>query len=100
MPKPLLAEPFNTLESQLAATMMAGLKEYRPDLDYPETASDMQACIRAVLRHFNVERLPLARELPVPCDDCEGLGHLVTCVTSGCRKLETCPTCKGSKVRR
>ncbi len=63
MPKPTLKEPFFTLEKQMIATMIAGLKEWRPDLNYPESHSDMQGCIRGVLQMFKVERLPLPREL-------------------------------------
>jgi hypothetical protein len=35
MAKPQLTEPYATLEHQLIETMRAGLKEWRPDLDYP-----------------------------------------------------------------
>ncbi len=64
MPKPKLKEPFHTLEHQLVYTMMAGHKQWRPDLPFPQSYSDMEACARAVLRMFKVERAPLPIELP------------------------------------
>ena len=65
MPKAPLKEPFRTIESELVRTMMAGHQTWRPDLRYPESHSDMQACARAILQRFNVEMLPLDRELPI-----------------------------------
>jgi hypothetical protein len=58
-----LTEPDNTTEFQLLETMLAGLKGHRPDLQYPESHSDMQACIRAVLTMFEIKRRPLAKPL-------------------------------------
>ena len=39
----------------------AGLHQWRSDLDYPESYSDMQACARGILQVFDVSRLPLGR---------------------------------------
>jgi hypothetical protein len=61
MAKSFLREPYATLESDLLATMRAGLHEWRPDLDYPQSASDMQGGIRAVLRKYDVK----LREIPL-----------------------------------
>ena len=63
MPKPLLREPFRTLENQLYETMMEGHKQYRPDLSFPESASDMQACTFAILRMFEIKRRPIGLAL-------------------------------------
>lgn len=46
MPKPQLAPDLDILERQLIETLLAGLKEWRSDLKYPESHSDMQACVR------------------------------------------------------
>lgn len=59
MPKPSLKEPYRTLENEIAETMKAGLNEWRPDLSYPESHSDLQACIRGLLKMFDVKRRPL-----------------------------------------
>lgn len=65
MAKSFLAEPFRTLEHQIIETLLAGHYQYRSDLPYPESHSDMQAAVRGLLKMFDVKRLPLARELPV-----------------------------------
>lgn len=63
MPKRSLAEPFSTLESEIIETLIAGHKEWRPDLGYPESHSDMQGAVRGLLRMFDVKRRPIAIEL-------------------------------------
>jgi hypothetical protein len=63
MPKPTLAEPQKTLEHELIETLRAGLHEWRPDLNYPESNSDMQACVRGILKMFKIERSPLPIDL-------------------------------------
>lgn len=77
MSKPHLREPFATLANEIALTMIAGLHEYRPDLNYPESASDLRGCIDALLRRFNVT--PLA----IPLDRAEIW-----------ERPEVCPVCK------
>ncbi len=75
MPKPTLAAPYDKLESDMIETMIAGLKVYRPDLKYPESASDMAGCARALMRMFVIKRRPLALDrLPLE-DDSEGKGN-------------------------
>jgi hypothetical protein len=59
MPKPFLREPFATLEKELIETMIGGLHEWRSDLHYPESHSDMAGCIRAVLRKYEVKLRPV-----------------------------------------
>jgi len=58
--KPLLKEPFHTLENEIIETLIAGHHEWRPDLSYPESYSDMQAAVRGLLRMFEVKRRPIA----------------------------------------
>lgn len=94
MPKPFLKAADAALESQIIETMLAGLKEWRPDLIYPESHSDMQGCVRGLLRMFEVKRRPLVVPLRVRCYECEGLGHFVN-NAGACRHLTTCPRCNG-----
>ena len=61
MSKPMLKEPYNQLEQDIIETMRAGLHEWRSDLSFPESYSDMQACVRGVLKMFDIKRLPLAK---------------------------------------
>lgn len=63
MAKKQLAAPLDKLESDIIETLIAGHKEWRPDLSFPESYSDMQAAVRGLLRMFDVKRLPVAREL-------------------------------------
>lgn len=63
MPKPMLSPEQAQLERDLIVTLQAGLKEWRPDLQYPESYSDMQACVRGIMRMFKIERSPLPIEL-------------------------------------
>lgn len=63
MPKPPLKEPESSLARDLIDTMIAGLHEWRPDLSYPESGSDMQGCVRALLRMYEIKRRPIALEM-------------------------------------
>lgn len=60
MPKPSLKEPFYSLENDIIETLVAGHKEYRPDLSYPQSHSDMQAAVRGLLRMFDIKRRAIA----------------------------------------
>lgn len=60
MPKPLLRPEYDKLEWEMIETFLAGLHEWRPDLDYPQSHSDMQGGIRGILRMFEVKRRPLS----------------------------------------
>lgn len=66
MSKRQLAEPLHTLEKQIIETLFASHHEWRKDLAYPESYSDMQGAVRGLLRMFEVKRLPIARELEYP----------------------------------
>lgn len=63
MAKRSLAPPQNQLEADIIDTLIAGHKEWRPDLSYPQSHSDMQAAVRGLLRMFDVKRRPIAIEL-------------------------------------
>ncbi len=64
MAKPLLVEPYRSLQSAMIETMLAGLHEWRPDLSYPESHSDMEGCTMALMRMFEIKRRPIALEGP------------------------------------
>ncbi len=62
MPKQSLKPPYRELEGQIIETLIAGHKEWRPDLAYPESRSDMQGAVRGLLRMFDVKRRPISLE--------------------------------------
>ena len=63
MPKPRLKSELEQLEIDIIETLIAGHKQYRPDLAYPESHSDMQGAVRGLLKMFEVKRRPLSIEL-------------------------------------
>jgi hypothetical protein len=85
------------LESDIIETMLAGLKQWRPDLSYPESASDMQGCVRALMIMYDVKRRPLPQPLASPCSFCEGTGYL-TQDNGGTPHRTTCRKCEHGKV--
>ena len=64
MPKSRLQEPYRTLEGDLIKGMAVGLHVWRPDLDFPASYSDMQACVREILRHYKLTRIIPPIDLP------------------------------------
>lgn len=54
MPKPPLKPEFAGLESEMIRTFIAGHQQWRPDLRYPESHSDMQAGMRALLKRYEI----------------------------------------------
>ena len=54
-----LAEPYQTLLHQIIETMLEGNGG-----KYPESHSDMNYCVRGLLKMYAVNRRPLAIELP------------------------------------
>ena len=64
MSKRQLSPEFELLESQIIETLIAGHKEWRPDLAYPESTSDMQGAVRGLLKMFEVKRRALPFDLP------------------------------------
>lgn len=73
MPKPDLKEPFASLESELIEVLSAGHKQWRPDLDYPQSYSDMQGAVRAVIKAYDVKRRAISlesKDILAPPDAC------------------------------
>lgn len=99
MPKPFLVPEEAILEGEIVAALIAGLKQWRPDLDYPESHSDMQACVRNMLCMFKVVRRDSPGCLHEPCSGCEGLGKLILEATEGTSRSVTCPVCNGKRVK-
>jgi hypothetical protein len=97
MPKPPLMPAESFLEADIIATMQAGLKTWRPDLRYPESYSDMQALVRALLTMYEVKRRPLPVPLASPCPDCDGTGFLRS-RDEGFLHMTTCGRCADGKV--
>lgn len=60
MAKPEMKPEFSKLDGELIETFLAGCKEWRPDLNYPESHSDMQAGTMALMRMFEIKRRPIA----------------------------------------
>lgn len=63
MAKHKLKAPMHELEGAIIETLLASHHEWRPDLAYPESYSDMQGAVRGLLRMFDVKRRPLAIKL-------------------------------------
>ena len=94
MPKPDLIPEQAILETQMIETMLAGLHGWRPDLGYPESHSDMQACVRGLMVTFEIKRRPLPMTLQSPCPACLGTGYFVLDEF----ERRVCPKCRHGKV--
>lgn len=57
-----MSPEFEKLEREIIETFLAGHHEWRPDLAYPESHSDMQGGVRALLRMYEIKRRPIALE--------------------------------------
>lgn len=97
MSKPSLTPELACLERDIIETLLAGLHQWRPDLHYPESTSDMQACVRALLTMYEVKRRPLPEPLPSPCPNCLGTGYLSSENANGLVRRE-CRHCRHGKV--
>lgn len=60
MAKSSMKPEYDALEQAILETFLAGHKEARPDLPYPQSHSDMQSGIRALLVMFEIKRRPIA----------------------------------------
>lgn len=60
MAKPELRPPFDTLTREIIETFLAGHHEWRPDLAYPQSHSDMLGGAMALVRMFEITRRPVA----------------------------------------
>lgn len=97
MPKSDLTPEDRILEKELIETFLAGHKQYRPDLAYPESHSDMQGGMRAVMEHFEITRRPIARQLKAHCDICGGSKRVLKNPESKDYHFIQCPECKDWK---
>lgn len=93
MSKPTLIKEQEILEREIIATLIAGLKEWRSDLDYPQSFSDMQACVRGLMRMFDVKRANLTIPLKIQCEECKGGCFTVVIKESGEIVYTECPKC-------
>jgi hypothetical protein len=98
MPKQILEEPYNTLEKSLISALMFGHNQLRPDLDYPESFSDMQSAVRELMRQYEVIQRPVRINLPIQryckvCGDPVGSdGHILVAMQGG-KEIETSAYC-------
>jgi hypothetical protein len=92
-----LIEEDARLEHEIIETFLAGHKEWRPDLHYPESHSDMQGGVRALLRMYKIERRAIAAPLRLKCPECNGVGKFVWITGPNERKEETCKKCSGKR---
>lgn len=82
MPKPPLKPPLDQLESEMIQTFLAGHRQWRPDLNYPESHSDMQGGIRALLKRYTI----VAREIPLDWREIEArCGQFVHSANGVCK---------------
>ena len=81
MPKPSLKEPFASLENNIIDTFLAGHHEWRPDLPYPESHSDMSGGARALMRMFEIKRRPVAISVAEMISD-HDQGELITLIAA------------------
>ncbi len=99
MPKPHLFEPDEKLCSEIIETFLEGHKQWRPDLQYPESHSDMKAGVMALLKRFELKRRPLDIPLRLQCRLCEGKKDFVTLRDHGPGHRDIaeqhCPNCDG-----
>lgn len=93
MSKPSLIDEDERLEHDIIETMHAGLKRWT-DLQFPESHSDMQACVRGIMQMYEINRLPIAKPLRLQCRTCNGLGDLIAVVDDH-RRINTCEECGG-----
>lgn len=63
MPKPILEPQSQQLLSDMTETFLAGHHEWRPDLAYPQSHSDVHGGIMALMKVYEIKRRPLAVEL-------------------------------------
>lgn len=94
MSKRSLVAPLDRLELDIIETLLAGHREWRPDLAYPESHSDMQAAVRALLQMFDVTRRNLPRQLEYACDTCCNRGKLRWCDDNEVWHEQPCPDCQ------
>ncbi len=77
MPKPTFVPEESLLMRDIQDTLLAGLKQWRPDLAYPQSASDMQGMLIALLQKYEVKLRPIAVPLKVLCHRCLGAKYVL-----------------------
>jgi hypothetical protein len=102
MPKPKLKEPWRTMEGEIIDTLLAGHHEWRPDLAYPESHSDMSGAVRGLLRMYEVKRRPIALEISESIEGATLMrdhGQLDHTNETGAAQMgdEICANCGGKK---
>lgn len=63
MAKSRLKAELEQLEADIIETLLAGHHQWRADLAYPESHSDMQGAVRGLLRMYEIKRRPVAVDL-------------------------------------
>jgi hypothetical protein len=64
MPKPGLKSVAETLlVNDIIETLIAGHKQWRPDLSYPESHSDMTGAVYGLLSKYEIKLRPLPKFL-------------------------------------
>lgn len=95
MPKPQLNNEDAALEQDIIEVLLAGLKEWRPDLQYPQSHSDMSGCVRNMMRLFDIKRRSIVRPLRLHCHRCMGIGEYRHWPEPHSLVVKECPDCKG-----
>jgi hypothetical protein len=97
MPKAQLVADDAALERDLIETLLAGHHQWRRDLAYPESHSDMQAAVRAALVKYEIKLRPVPRPLRYVCEPCRGHGDYRFPVDGNPQHIRTedCKECGG-----
>lgn len=48
---------------EMVETMTAGLHQWRPDLNYPDSYSDWHACLVPLMQMYDIKRRPIALKI-------------------------------------
>jgi len=99
MPKPTLTPQYQDLCDEIIKTFLAGHHQWRPDLGYPESHSDMMGGAHALIRMFEIKRRLVEIELPTLASETSDYDYLVAdnaetphvALTKDGRKIITLP---------
>jgi hypothetical protein len=58
MPKPTFQPQYHAIENKLIEILIRGHHRWRPDLNYPESHSDMQGAVRELMAVLNIQEMP------------------------------------------
>ena len=73
MPKAGMKQPFASLAHDVIETLLESHKRWRPDLDYPESHSDMMGAVTGLFEMFEVKRRALPFRIPMEHDEADEL---------------------------